>query len=224
MSDHAELLARLGEPFPDHAVKQRKGGGGQMLSYISGDTIIRRLNHVAGAWDFRITATDWRPFGTDMLIVVTGDLTIPGLGTRAGIGVQVVRERGGEDLVKGAQTDSLKKAAVSFGVGLELYGPDLEAGEVPAARPATPRAPSDSSTPTSARPQDDQGPSGEPRAATDPQRNFITRLLKNANMDRPSANQWCSDHGFTPETMSAGQASSFIDFLKPLAGFEETER
>jgi hypothetical protein len=62
-------------------------------------------------------------------------LTIPGLGTREHIGVQAVEERGGEDLVKGAITDALKKAATLFGVGLELYGPDYEAGEVNDAPP-----------------------------------------------------------------------------------------
>ncbi len=43
------------------------------------------------------------------------------------MGVQKVSERGGEDLVKGAITDAMKKAATLFGVALELYGPDYGA-------------------------------------------------------------------------------------------------
>jgi hypothetical protein len=48
-------------------------------------------------------------------------LTLPGCGSREHIGVQVIRERDGEDMYKGAITDALKKAATLFGVGLELY-------------------------------------------------------------------------------------------------------
>jgi hypothetical protein len=89
---------------------------------VSTDAVIRRLNKVAIGWDFKITKTEWR----EDLLLVYGELTIPGLGTRSGIGVQKVSERGGEDLVKGASSDSLKKSATLFGVALHLYGPDTE--------------------------------------------------------------------------------------------------
>jgi len=52
------------------------------------------------------------------------------------MGVQMVSERGGEDLVKGAITDAMKKAATLFGVGLELYGPDYGDNAQDTPRPA----------------------------------------------------------------------------------------
>jgi hypothetical protein len=133
MSDNDRLRQALEAPFPDHAIKNRKGGGGSSFDYVEGFTIIRRLNEATGGtWDWAIRSFEFRPLpptkmGKDQsLVVVTGELTIPGLGTRAGVGVQKVSEDGGEDLVKGASTDALKKAATLFGVALDLYGPDYE--------------------------------------------------------------------------------------------------
>src|SRR5688500_15084628 len=62
-----------------------------------------------------------------MLDVV--ELEIPQLGSKQGYGVQILNERGGEDLYKGAFTDGLKKAATQFGVGLELYEIEEEINE-----------------------------------------------------------------------------------------------
>jgi hypothetical protein len=149
VSDNDRLRHALEAPFPDHAIKQRQGGGNSRFSYIEGFTIIRRLNEATGGtWDWAIKSFEFRPLsptkmGKDQsLVVVTGELTIPGLGTRAGVGVQKVSEDGGEDLVKGASTDALKKAATLFGVALDLYGPDYEGGEV--APPPAPSVPADS--------------------------------------------------------------------------------
>lgn len=133
MSDTQTLLQALGKPFPKEAVKTRVGGGGAKFDYVAGYTVIHRLNDATGGqWSWHVKSFEFRPAGTDRygkevsLVVVTGELTIPGLGTRAGIGVQKVTENGGEDLVKGASTDALKKAATLFGVALELYGDDYE--------------------------------------------------------------------------------------------------
>ena len=127
-----DMLDALMKPFPPHAIKQRQGGGNQLLSYVETETVIRRLNATVGTWDFRITEIKV----IDQLVVIWGELTIPGLGTRAGTGVQVLR--GGEDMWKGAASDCLKKCATLFGVGIELYGPDLEAGEIDNPSPAMP--------------------------------------------------------------------------------------
>ena len=140
MSERDDLMQGLEKPFPKHALKSRQGGGGKALTYVETETVIRRLNEVAKTWDFRITDKVWRDVTLydkeqrprpGVLLIVFGELTIPGLGTRTGTGVQIFEDKmGSEDMVKGAQSDCLKKAAVSFGVGIDLYGPDLEAGEV----------------------------------------------------------------------------------------------
>lgn len=122
-------LEELTKPFPENCLKTRKGGGNSTLTYIPGHLIIRRLNEATGNdWTFCVVSETETPQPDGkILIKVRVALTIPGHGTREGIGVQIVSEKGGEDLYKGALTDAVKKAATFFGVGLELYGPDLEA-------------------------------------------------------------------------------------------------
>lgn len=124
---------KLSEPFPRSAIKQRSGGGTKMLDYVEGHTVIHRLNDATeNCWDLEVKSIESKQVGTATLMIARVALTIPTLGTREGLGVQLVHERGGEDLVKGCITDALKKAATLFGVGLELYGPDYEAGGVSA--------------------------------------------------------------------------------------------
>jgi len=121
-------LEKLTEPFPRTAIKSRTGGGGKKLDYIEGHTVIHRLNDATGNhWDLELRALDTMQLGTRTMLRAHVALTLPGLGTREHIGIQMVDERGGEDLVKGAVTDALKKAATLFGVGLELYGEDYAA-------------------------------------------------------------------------------------------------
>lgn len=156
------ILERLGKPFPREAIKQRRAGNSsKALDYVEGHTVIRRLNAATnGKWSWSIKSFEFRPLpktsngNEQSLVVVTGELTIDGLGTRAGIGVQKVTENGGEDLVKGASTDALKKAATMFGVALDLYGDDYEdqpaapaSRPAPAARPQPPARPAPSQHP-----------------------------------------------------------------------------
>lgn len=57
------------------------------------------------------------------VMVVIGTLTIPGLGSRSGIGSHAMDAGSGEDAAyKSAESDALKRAAMAFGVGLkQLY-------------------------------------------------------------------------------------------------------
>jgi recombination DNA repair RAD52 pathway protein len=138
-------LNKLTEPFPQTAIKQRQGGGGRALSYVEGHTVIHRLIAATeNNYSFRVLAIETRTVqtqrGTATLVTATVELELPGLGARQHIGVQMVNDAGGEDLVKGAITDALKKAATLFGIGLELYGPDYESGEIAApVQRSTPR-------------------------------------------------------------------------------------
>jgi hypothetical protein len=129
-----EMLDALGVPFPKHAIEQRQGGGGKMFDYVATETVIRFLNTTVKVWDFEITS---HTIIGDVLVVF-GKLTIPGLGTRSGTGVQKLQ--GGEDTIKGAASDCLKKCATLFGVALDLYGPDLLAGEVRDTRQTQPNS------------------------------------------------------------------------------------
>jgi hypothetical protein len=124
---------RLTEKFPKSAIRQREAvRGGKKLDYVEGHTVIHRLNDAVKEWDFAIRDINTSVIGKDqqgndiILLRAHVALSIPGMGTREHVGVQAVRQNSGEDLIKGAVTDALKKAATLFGVGLELYGPDYE--------------------------------------------------------------------------------------------------
>lgn len=198
MASPSELLKALGEPFPKTAIKQREGGGGRRFDYIETHTCIHRLNAVAGVWDFRITNAEFR----SDLMIVQGELTIPGLGTRAGFGVQKVAANAGEDLVKGAASDCLKKCATLFGVALELYGPDYESGEV--------AAPSRS-------PQSHQGTSSGPRrmGPTDKQWGLIRSLTRDINLTEEQLNGYVErEYGAPVDALEGRQVSNLIDRLK----------
>lgn len=136
----AEMVARLAADFPASAIKSRIGRGNVLMSYVDTKTVIRRLNEATGGhWELHVLNLDWRP----ELLVATVALTIPGLGRREHMGIQEIGPKQGGDLVKGAVSDGLKKAATLFGVGLDLYGTDDDADDgapgpsAAAARPAT---------------------------------------------------------------------------------------
>lgn len=226
MNDTKALLDALSTPFPREAIKQRRqGNSGKALSYVEGFTVIRRLNAATGGrWSWQIKSFEFRPLpptsngNEQSLIVVTGELTIDGLGTRAGVGVQKVVEASGEDLVKGASTDALKKAATLFGVGLELYGEDYEGGQYdindgviggapkntdpgPApARPAPPRQ-----QPQAAPPAPPVGNGSAPASAKPPLSPAITRDADWTDVwgtartmgikDRAALDQWLGGEG-----------------------------
>jgi hypothetical protein len=130
-------LDRLVEPFPMAARKTRPGAHGMALTYVDGTTVIHRLIEATkNNYSFSVNRY-WSEANCRYALVT---LTIPGLGSRSHIGVQAEDSRSGEDaLAKGAITDGLKKAATLFGVGLELYGADLNA--LPADAPGTSPAP-----------------------------------------------------------------------------------
>lgn len=150
--DADAMLDALSVPFPKHAIKQRQGGGGKMFDYVETETVIRFLNTTVKVWDFEVTSHTM----IGDVLVVFGKLTIPGLGTRSGTGVQKLA--GGEDTIKGAASDCLKKCATLFGVALDLYGPDLLAGEIAEPRqtqrtaPQRTEAPHKASTTTNTAP------------------------------------------------------------------------
>jgi hypothetical protein len=139
-------LTKLIEPFHASAIQTRPApGGGKPLEYVAGQTYIRRVIDATGnQFDLAVRDVAYREIGVDargnpvVLQTIRVALTIPGLGTREGVGVQVLRVGGGEDLEKGALTDGFKNAAKYFGLGLDLYGPDYEGVEEDARVP--PRA------------------------------------------------------------------------------------
>jgi len=128
----AEIVDLLGRRFRPEAIQQRKIGGGRQVPYVPVDAVIERLNKATNTWDFRIVSRDrelmqlnrWNEATRKMeprdvpVSIVVGELEIPELGRRQAIGVQALDDGAGEDLLKGAASDSLKKCASLFGVPL----------------------------------------------------------------------------------------------------------
>jgi len=118
--DILELLAR---PFKPEVIRSRRIGG-KDVRYLPIAAVVERLNRATNCWDFKIVSRDRetmvlnrRPEPRDVMVsVVIGELTIPEIGTRQAIGVQSLDDGSGEDLLKGAVSDSLKKCAQLFGV------------------------------------------------------------------------------------------------------------
>lgn len=144
MTDTQQELARIGErsadkilellrrPFRPEVIQTRKIGGRQ-VAYIPVDAVIERLNKATNTWDFRIVERSREVMSLNrwnqetrqsepkevVVSVVIGELTIPELGIRQAIGVQALDDGSGEDLLKGAASDSLKKCATLFGLRVD---------------------------------------------------------------------------------------------------------
>lgn len=133
-----ELTAKLTEAFPAEVIEEKNG-----LLYIPHEIIRDRLiKATTNQFDWSIDQVLFRDDGVTrrgidratgearrpMSMIVIGTLTIPGLGSRAGIGAHPLDEGAGEDAAyKSADSDAFKRAAMAFGVGLhQLY---IETGE-----------------------------------------------------------------------------------------------
>lgn len=117
--DWAAISAALRAPFdPDDVDFRVQGkanaeGKAQVVTYIDARCVQDRLDEVVcGAWSFT-----WEPvtLAGSELHVVKGRLTIHGV-TREDVGTASNFEAS-----KGAVSDALKRAAVSFGIGRYLY-------------------------------------------------------------------------------------------------------
>lgn len=134
-------LAVLTGRVPKEAVKKRTNPQGKAFDYVSHGFVTRRLNEATGnQWSFSILHVDFVDHGTvgrdgkgGPVMLVTGQLEIPGLGARQDVGSHPIRPALGEDQYKAAVSDCLKRCAMRFGVALELYGE-----EVPEEEPARP--------------------------------------------------------------------------------------
>ena len=119
-------ISDLSEPFPQDAIKQRKGNFGNTLDYVESWNIIQRLNDVLeGRWSFRILF-----FQVDAEeVFVHGELKVDDTVRQQFGGSSITRKTDTKEAVsvaddlKAATADALKKCASAFGVGLYLYKP-----------------------------------------------------------------------------------------------------
>jgi hypothetical protein len=142
-----QITARLTEPFAPELIEHKNG-----LSYLPHEIIRERLIEATGnCFDWSIDQVLFRDDGVTRRsndrfgeprrphsMLVIGTLTIPGLGSRAGIGAHPLDEGAGEDAAyKSAESDALKRAAMAFGVGLRQLYIDKGQSARPPQRPAS---------------------------------------------------------------------------------------
>lgn len=137
----------LSQGTPPSLIKEREAGKGKTLSYIAGATVIDMLNNAFGhMWNWTVEE-QWLEAGIPWfnkyakpepvyeeqgpICHVRGVLEVmmenedgkiitvkrSGLGSKAVIGKQSEQD----SIFKAASTDALKKAASTFGIGLDLY-------------------------------------------------------------------------------------------------------
>ena len=129
-------LEALTRPFDPAQIRQREGRGGKMLDYLETHSVISRLNEAFnGAWSFEVISHDIM----EAEVLVHARLSAGGVTKTAFGGSDIARHRDSgkpvsiADDLKAAASDSLKKCATLFGVGLHLY----EKSDRPAQRPSS---------------------------------------------------------------------------------------
>lgn len=136
-----EAIDILIEPFPEAAVRTRRGGHGKELRYLETWRVIERLN-LAFSHDWAFRLLEWKLLENE--IVVHAELEAAGVIKQAFGSSSITRSRdSGEaigigDDAKSAASDALKKSATMLGVGLELYAG--KNGHAPETNHAGPRA------------------------------------------------------------------------------------
>jgi hypothetical protein len=143
-----DIWTALAAPLPKDAIQQRQGPGGKMLDYIDWPFIQHRLDEVVpGEWSLKLEDIHG-PASSDEPFACKASLTVRGV-TRENIGT-------GKDW-KEAATDASKRAAVRFGIGLELYQKGATARPQTAPASGGTRSSAPAPTPASPAPQAAQG-------------------------------------------------------------------
>lgn len=161
---HPEIFAALMEPFAKGDVKERPGGQGRQLHYVTAATVANRLDNVLGpeSWDFELS-----PWGADALI---GTLIIRlpdgSVVRKSNVGGKAAMQAD-DDNAKSAASDCFKRCASLLGIGRHLQRDGLPSfvqehvnGEVPNDPPTQQRRPE--SKWGGSRPDQDHAPSAGP--------------------------------------------------------------
>lgn len=113
-----DILTNLRKPIPKQSIKQRPGytdrqGNQHNFDYIEWHEVANILDDKSPGWSHSIKSVV--EFGE--IVAVTVAITINGI-SREGIGTGLANSEMG---IKRSEHDALKRAAVKFGVGRELY-------------------------------------------------------------------------------------------------------
>jgi hypothetical protein len=131
---YPELFAALAQPFHPSQVRTRKHDG---ASYITARSVMNRLDTIVGPENWLAIYERWGEDAVMCHLTITlpdgSKLTKSDVGSYTSMADKNKQIDPGDD-DKAGLSDSLKRAAVLFGVGRHLYGdgyPDYFGGEVP---------------------------------------------------------------------------------------------
>jgi hypothetical protein len=193
----------LEQPFGPEEIKQRDGSFGQTLNYVSGYTVIDRLNQAfESLWSFEITSHE---IHQDEVIVI-GRITAEGIVKSQFGSSRITRTRETGEVVslasdlKSAATDALKKCATLLGVGLHLYA-DKPTSTVSTSQKGNG---GDNS-------QSGNGNNGNGRL-TSKQHAFLLKIANEKGMTRKELNDQCVEtYGSVIDYLTRQNASSMIE-------------
>jgi hypothetical protein len=198
-------LRTLRQPIDPKYIKTREGwrdrnGNTHMVEYVEWHMVADFLDRVTPTWSHSIRGI----VQIGDMVAVTVAITIDGV-TREGVGTGTADNETG---IKKAEHDALKRAAIKFGIGRELYQRESEVIEQAGSAPQNefPRDPLAKSM-------------GD--LVTPKQLGMIRALAREAGVD---VEEECQQTlRCRTEELSKKAASSFIDHLKNLQGGEQQQ-
>jgi hypothetical protein len=199
-------LRTLRQPIDPKFIKTREGwrdrnGNTHMVEYVEWHMVADFLDRVAPTWSHSVRGI----VQIGDMVAVTVAITIDGV-TREGIGTGTADNETG---IKKAEHDALKRAAIKFGIGRELYQRESEVIE------------QTGSAPQHEFPRDPLAKSmGD--LVTPKQLGMIRALAREAGVDVEEECQ--AVLRCRTEELSKKAASSFIDHLKNLQGGAEQQQ
>ena len=195
----------LEQTFSQEEIKQRDGSFGQTLNYVSGYTVIERLNQAfESLWSFEIVSHE---IHQDEVIVIGKLIAEDIVKTQFGSSrITKARETGEivslSDDLKSATTDSLKKCATLLGVGLHLY-----ADKVPSRSAET----ADQKGNGGDNSQSSNNGNGNGRLSAK-QHSFLVKLANKKGLTRKELNDQCVEtYGSVIDYLTRQNASSMIE-------------
>jgi hypothetical protein len=199
-------LRTLRQPIEPKFIKTREGwrdrnGNTHMVEYVEWHTVADLLDRVAPTWSHSVRGI----VQIGDMVAVTAAISIDGV-TREGVGTGTADNETG---IKKAEHDALKRAAIKFGIGRELYQRESEVIE------------QTGSAPQSEFPRDPLAKSMSD-LVTPKQLGMIRALAREAGVD---VEEECQQTlRCRTEELSKKAASSFIDHLKNLQGGAEQQQ
>jgi len=206
----------LEKPFAPEQIKQRVGSFGNVIDYVEGHAIIKRLNDsFDGLWSFEIVKHEVME-DLDEVIVLgrlsAGEVVKMQFGSSR---ITRAKETGNvislADDLKAAATDAMKKCATLLGVGLHLYNGDRAMNEKNGqGRQENGR----NGTEQQGQPQDDQGNGGGGRI-TNRQLNYLVNLGRSLGWTSKDLDEEALElYGSKMAYLNVKDASGFIEALK----------